>query len=237
MRSFAALTWALACCLPLAETKAVFAHFTVGNTKLFGLGDWQNEIQLAQSAGIDAFALNMAQGDTTNDVALPLAFSAAASLGFQLLFSFDYAGSGPWDKSVIISMINEYGAESTYGKRGQKPLVSTFEGPSNAGDWQEIKAATDCFFIPNWSSVGARLAVKLGGGVADGLFSWDAWPKGPANMTTYPDASCNGPRGILQLAGDDSTSTLNLEKKRKDKRLWQLASILILAGALVWVRC
>jgi hypothetical protein len=25
---------------------------------------------------------------------------------------------------------------------------------------------------------------------------------------------------ILQLADDDSTSTLNLEKKRKDKRLW-----------------
>jgi hypothetical protein len=38
---------------------------------------------------------------------------------------------------------------------------------------------------------------------------------------------------ILQLADDDSTSPLNLEKKRKDKRLWWLASMLIFAGALV----
>jgi hypothetical protein len=38
---------------------------------------------------------------------------------------------------------------------------------------------------------------------------------------------------ILQLADDDSTSTLNLEKKRRDDRLWWLASMLIFAGALV----
>jgi hypothetical protein len=38
---------------------------------------------------------------------------------------------------------------------------------------------------------------------------------------------------ILQLADDDSTSTLNLEKKRRDNRLWWLASVLIFIGALV----
>jgi hypothetical protein len=37
----------------------------------------------------------------------------------------------------------------------------------------------------------------------------------------------------LQLADDDSTSTLNLEKKRRDNRLWWLASVLIFIGALV----
>lgn len=161
----------------------------VGNTKAFGLGDWKHEIQLAQEAGIDAFALNMANNDTTNNIALPLAFDAATALGFKLFFSFDYAGNGPWDKIVVRNMIAQYGPKSAYFKRGSQAFVSTFEGPDNAADWQSIKTDTQCFFIPDWSSIGAQPAVGLANGVADGLFSWDAWPKGPANMTTYPDAS------------------------------------------------
>ncbi|KAL2126801.1 hypothetical protein VTI74DRAFT_213 [Chaetomium olivicolor] len=110
MRSpLAALTLLLACGASLSEAKAVFAHFMVGNTKSFGLEDWKHEIQLAKDAYIDAFALNMASNDATNNVGLPLAFSAAEALGFELFFSFDYAGTGPWDKSVVTDMIKKYG--------------------------------------------------------------------------------------------------------------------------------
>ncbi|KAJ0413073.1 glycosyl hydrolase family 71-domain-containing protein [Aspergillus carlsbadensis] len=189
MRLLTSLASALAWGATLSEAKAVFAHYMVGNTKSLGLDDWRHEIQAAQGAGIDAFALNMASGDSTNDIALPMAFTAADDMGFQLLFSFDYAGNGPWDKSVVIDMIKEYGSRETYFKHNGDPFVSTFEGPGNADDWKDIKKETGCFFIPDWSSVGAAPAVKLGDGVADGLFSWDAWPKGPANVTTYPDAS------------------------------------------------
>ncbi|KAL4885767.1 glycosyl hydrolase family 71-domain-containing protein [Aspergillus karnatakaensis] len=189
MKLLAAFASALACGASLAEAKAVFAHFMVGNTKSLGLDDWRTEIMAAQGAGIDAFALNMASGDPTNDIALPKAFTAAYDMGFQLLFSFDYAGNGPWDKSVVIDMIKEYGSKETYFKKDGDPFVSTFEGPNNADDWKDIKKETGCFFIPDWSSVGAQPAVNLGDGIADGLFSWDAWPKGPANVTTYPDAS------------------------------------------------
>jgi hypothetical protein len=161
----------------------------VGNTKSLGLDDWRTEIGLAQGAGIDAFVLNITNEDSTNDIALPIAFTAAYDMGFQLLFSFDYAGNGAWDKDVVINLINEYGSTDTYFKTNGKPFVSTFEGPGNADDWKDIKKETGCFFMPDWSSVGAQPAVGLGDGIADGLFSWDAWPKGPANMTTYPDAS------------------------------------------------
>ena len=37
----------------------------------------------------------------------------------------------------------------------------------------------------------------------------------------YSLKNYNGPRSILQLSGDDSTSALSLKKKRKDKRVWQ----------------
>jgi hypothetical protein len=62
----------------------------------------------------------MANNDTTNDVALPLAFSAATTLGFELFFSFDYAGNGPWDKSVVTDMINSYGPKPAYHNQGLK---------------------------------------------------------------------------------------------------------------------
>jgi hypothetical protein len=43
--------------------------------------------------------------------------------------------------------------------------------------------------MPDWSSVGAKPAVGLANGVADGLFSWSAWPWGNQGMDTYTDAS------------------------------------------------
>lgn len=65
--------------------------------------------------------------------------------------------------------------------------MSTFEGPGNAADWVDIKAATDAFFVPDWTSVPAQDAVGLAGGVVDGLFSFDAWPDGATNLTTEGD--------------------------------------------------
>jgi hypothetical protein len=43
--------------------------------------------------------------------------------------------------------------------------------------------------MPDWSSQGAGPALALGGGVADGLFSWAAWPWGERAMDTYTDMS------------------------------------------------
>ncbi|KAK3388416.1 putative alpha-1,3-glucanase [Sordaria brevicollis] len=172
-----------------AEPKTVFAHFMVGNTKNFTVYDWATNIDLAKSAGIDAFALNMANNESTTYTQLPVAFHVAAKKNFKLFFSFDYAGNGPWSKDVVKHLLASYGPKKEYFKRGSQPLVSTFEGVGNAADWIEIKAATNAFFIPDWSSVGAFGAIGLANGVADGLFSWDAWPKADQDMTTYPDAS------------------------------------------------
>jgi len=152
-------------------------------------------MNLAKDAGLDAFVLNMANGEATTTAQLPLAFNAASVTNFKLLFSFDYAGAGAWDKTVVRDLIALYGPRATYFKRGTQALVSTFEGPGSADDWVWIKAQTGCFFIPDWSSWGPYTAATLANGVADGLMSWDAWPSGPANMTTYTDASYYGALG------------------------------------------
>lgn len=159
----------------------------MGNTASFSISDWRNDIKAAQAAHIDAFALNMAYDDDTNGPSLVNAFAAAESLGFKLFFSFDYAGNGPWPKDDVISLINQYKGSSAYYYRGSQPFVSTFEGPGQAADWADIKDQTGCFFIPDWSSLGAKAAMELG--TADGLFSWAAWPTGPEDMNTYVDAS------------------------------------------------
>jgi hypothetical protein len=83
------------------SAKAVFAHFMVGNTGTYAVADFVKDMQLAQQASIDGFALNMAYGDPVNDHSLPLAFTAASQVpGFKLFFSFDYAGNGPWKLEV-----------------------------------------------------------------------------------------------------------------------------------------
>jgi hypothetical protein len=99
--------------------------------------------------------------------ALPTAFKAAEARGFQVFFSFDYAGKGPFPQNTVIELINSHKGSSAYYHYKGQPLVSTFEGPGNAKDWVSIKEVTSCFFIPDWSSLGAKAALEPG--VADGL--------------------------------------------------------------------
>ncbi|CCF31745.1 mutanase [Colletotrichum higginsianum] len=139
----------------------------VGNTENYSASDWIDDITLAQEAHIDAFALNMAKGEPMNEKAISSVFSHAETLGFTLFFSFDYAGRGPYSKAEVLGWINKYASSSAYFRHNGQPLVSTFEGPEQAEDWIEIKAQTGCFFVPDWSSLGAGPAIRAAGGVAD----------------------------------------------------------------------
>ncbi|KAL1865122.1 Glucan endo-1,3-alpha-glucosidase agn1 [Paecilomyces lecythidis] len=176
-----------------AWAKAVFAHFMVTNTADYKEQDWKDTIVQAQGAKIDAFALNIAHGESMNAVSIEYAFAAAEASSFKLFFSFDYAGKGPWAKEDVIYYLSTYTSSSAYYKHNGKPLVSTFEGPENAADWVDIKNAVNCFFIPDWSSVGAKVALDKGNidgtQVVDGLFNWGAWPEGANDMDTDIDAS------------------------------------------------
>lgn len=154
----------------------------VDNTALFTSSDWEREFSLAQEALIDAFALNIAWNGTSNERQIPLAFEVANSVEFKLFFSFDYDGNGAWPKEDVLALLNNYQTNGAYYTENSQPLVSTFEGGSNATDWIDIKSETDCFLIPDWSSLGAQDAWETGDNVADGLFSWDAWPSGVRPM-------------------------------------------------------
>ncbi|RAQ63065.1 hypothetical protein COH20_006480 [Aspergillus flavus] len=90
--------WSILLTLLLAGTshgKAVFTHFMVGNTGNYIGSDFHDDITKAKEAHIDAFVLNMANADPVNDAVVSIFFQEAERLGFQLFFSFDYAGNGP----------------------------------------------------------------------------------------------------------------------------------------------
>ncbi|KKY20305.1 putative glycosyl hydrolase family 71 protein [Phaeomoniella chlamydospora] len=182
--------------LPKALTAAtvsskhyVTAHYLVGNAAEYTMEDWQDDMAKAQQAGIDAFALNIAYGDTNTATSLATAFSAAASMRsrtIRLYLNFDYEAWGAWDATSVVNTINQYQNHSAYFKYNNQPLVSTFEGTSNINDWTSIKAATNCFFMPDWSSIGPSAATTYSN-IIDGLASWSAWPDGPTNLTTAID--------------------------------------------------
>ena len=102
-----------------------------------------------------------------------------------MFFSFDYLANGVWVQGDVISVLNAYIGRSSYYKYNGRPLASTFEGPDNAGDWGTIKAQTNAFFMPDYSSQGpAGAAAKPN---VDGIFSWQAWPVGANDISEDPD--------------------------------------------------
>jgi hypothetical protein len=135
-------------------------------------------------AGIDGFALNFA-GDSYTSTQLNYAYQAAAAVGFKLFLSFDYAANNgnpsfpQFTAGNVINWINTYKDEEAQFLYNGQPLVSTFEGVANAGDWPSIISATGCFFAPDWTSAKGTPSTF---DVVDGALSWDVWPNGPTGI-------------------------------------------------------
>lgn len=148
---------------------------------------WESDIIEAQKCHIDGFALNIAPQDSYTERVLENAYSAAERVGdFTLFLSFDYGSGGPWPVDRVIHYINTFAHRSPQYFYEGRPLVSTFIGVSSAGDWVDIKRATNCFFVPSWPDCGpAAIANYLD--IVDGAFSWDAWPVGAEQKNTAND--------------------------------------------------
>ena len=123
----------------------------VGNANAYGQSDWVSDMRLAQAAGIDAFALNVGATDQTTTVQVPLAYAAAAQIGFKVFLSFDYAAQGPWSSQAIVNTIRTYANSPAQFKVNGLPFVSTFAGRTNATDWATIRQSTPLFLVPEWT--------------------------------------------------------------------------------------
>jgi glucan endo-1,3-alpha-glucosidase len=126
--------------------------------------------------------LNVATPKTDTDSTIVNAFAAAEAANFHLFFSFDYlGGAGPWTANDIETVLGTYKSSPAHLRTGPNnlPMVSTFEGPDNAGDWQGISASVGgIFFVPDWSSAGPS-QINSHGSIVNGAFSWGMWPADP----------------------------------------------------------
>lgn len=110
-------------------------------------------MQLAQAAGIDAFALNVGATDQTTTTQVPQAYAAAAQIRFKVFLSFDYAAQGPWSSQAVVNTIRTYANSPAQFTVNGLPLVSTFEGTAKASDWATIRQSTPLFLVPEWTSI------------------------------------------------------------------------------------
>jgi len=130
----------------------VFAHYmvcyaTYGAT----VGAYKREIQEAQAAGIDGFALNVGAWsgpDTYYKTRVELIYEAAEQLGtgFKLFFSVDLSNTND-----IVNMVSSYAPRTNSFRYQGKIVLSTFS-ESNL-DWNGVfhslkDAGTGVFFVP-----------------------------------------------------------------------------------------
>lgn len=186
----------------------------VGNVYNYTVDTWVQDITLAASKGIDAFALNLGAdawqpSQIANAYSAALRFNANRATPFHLFFSFDMSSipcSAASHAGVLQEYIRTYANHPNSFKykpaqQGQeKMLVSTFAGES-------------CTFGQGSLDAGWRYAVKPGGSsgvpavwfvpsffvdpntfpsltVIDGAFQWNSgWPSGNNNISFAPDLS------------------------------------------------
>ncbi len=144
------------CAKMAVADRQVFAHYIVGLTSGQTRDEWQLDISQAKASGIDGFALNIGAQDGYNDAQLHLAYDVASSNSFSVFLSFDMQAS-QWSADGISSYINTYKGYSSQLKVNALPVVSTFEGPSQADIWPGVRSVTGgIFLIPDWASLGAQ---------------------------------------------------------------------------------
>lgn len=181
-------SWPQASASQTNSAHRVFAHYMVcfcayGET----LEGYKREIQEAQSAGIDGFALNVGAWsgpETYYKKRVQLLYDAAESLGtgFKLFFSVEITNTAD-----IVDMVQTYASQTNTLRHGGKVVLSTFG--QNQLDWSNsvfAPLATNgipIFFVPHfWPSPVQELpgysdAVNIlhkYGGLLDGLFLFGA---------------------------------------------------------------
>ncbi|OJT10982.1 Glucan endo-1,3-alpha-glucosidase agn1 [Trametes pubescens] len=133
------------------QPRAVFAHVIVGNTYNYTMSTWANDIALAASKGIDAFALNVGSdswepGQIANAYAAAGQYNAklnntaptnatntttSANSPFKLFLSFDMSSlpcSAAADAQPLQTYIKTYANNTSQMTYNGRMLVSTFAG-------------------------------------------------------------------------------------------------------------
>lgn len=110
--------------------------------------DYDADMKLAKSSGIDAFALNIGN-DPHKHKQLDLAYQSAETNGMKVFISFDFA-SFALDCATVGGLISDYGNKAAQLKVDNKVFVSSFLGDGlNVADLR-AKSSVEIYFAPNF---------------------------------------------------------------------------------------
>jgi glucan endo-1,3-alpha-glucosidase len=157
----------------------------------YKLADWVEDMNIAKTIGIDAFALNCASIDSYTPTQLELAYQAAQQVDFKVFISFDFAYWSNGDTAKITEYMNKYAGHPAQMQYKGGALVSTFVGDSF--NWGPVKQGTShpIHAVPHLQDPAA--VPNNPSKSLDGAFSWYAWPTDggnsiiPGPMTTIWD--------------------------------------------------
>ncbi|KAJ6458972.1 glycoside hydrolase family 71 protein [Mycena sanguinolenta] len=167
--------------------KYVFAHFILGIVSSYAQSDWEADMTLAQSIGIDAFALDIGK-DSFNDQQLGFAYAAAASVNFKVFISFDFSYWSSGDIDTMATYMQTYATQAGQFMYNGAAFVSSFVGDGFAYRTLESQSGISLFACPNWQP-----GSLVNNANADCGMSWNAaWPNTnnnplDANITTALD--------------------------------------------------
>ncbi|GAA5848711.1 hypothetical protein JCM8547_004603 [Rhodosporidiobolus lusitaniae] len=158
-----------------SSSRAVFAHVMFGEVQSYTIADHQEDMELAASVGIDAFAINTGH-DTFDAQHVANVFQAAKNANFKLFFSFDLlhynvANASEW---ILYDYLEPYALTDEYYKIDGKSVISTFGG-NQAGQylngvssfdeaneaWNKVfetarnELGIDSYFCPFWLTMPA----------------------------------------------------------------------------------
>eukprot|EP00250_Pteridium_aquilinum_P019553 c24474_g1_i1 orf=152-1498(-) len=198
------------------EPPMVFAHYMLYSFLYSDdVAGFTKEIQLAQSHGIDAFALNTPAWNPTLQTRADNLYQAAENLGFKLFFSADfnsYDGSLTLDN--IRTMLTRYANYSSQLTYQGKQFLSTFEGSTLTvspytdalSTWRDgvlNPAGGNIFFVPCFlvaSGDPADIANVINefNPILSGLLAWDVsgWPYVDGSISDAAD------KAYLSALGD-----------------------------------
>lgn len=141
-----------------ATPKLVFAHLMYAADYGGGVAGYERDMQDAQAAGVDGFALNLGSwNDAQYKAVTAIIFQAAHALnsGFKLFFSIDTTGdiSG----ADIQEMIKTYGNDPNYFRYNNRPVLSSWGGETmGPGFWNDQvltplrQSGYNVFFVPRF---------------------------------------------------------------------------------------
>ncbi|KAJ7354711.1 glycoside hydrolase [Mycena albidolilacea] len=181
------------------HSKAVFAHYMVGNINADHIAI---DIDQAKKAGIDGFSLNI--GDPSQPFVLPVVtnlFAAAQAAGnFHLHISMDLYASGDatgGHPGLYNALLRQFMVHPNYFHMNGSPYVTTFsDGGLQNFEWFNWKISIGTmYFCPNFDNTtgyttGADGWWDYWGPIVDCVFTWDAaWPARPGEQGSVSQGS------------------------------------------------